>query len=107
LKPLAKATGAAEARSTQHYWALNIILLMLRATLVIILQKAAKSFATFDLSCSVRMLKLGSDDLVPPYGQVAAWQGYEIKGQEAPRVSANPALGIEACSWSGNGPIDA
>jgi hypothetical protein len=42
-----------------------------------------------------------------PYGQVAAWQRYEFKGQEAPRVSANPALGIAACSGSGNRPMDA
>ena len=40
------AAGAAKGRSTQHYWALNIILLMLSATLVIEFQEAAEAFAS-------------------------------------------------------------
>ena len=47
LKSPAKAAGAAEGRSTQHYWALNI-LLMLRSTLVIIVEHSAQFVATAD-----------------------------------------------------------
>ena len=41
LKILAKAAGVEIGRSTQHYWALNIILLMLSSTLVVEFQQAS------------------------------------------------------------------
>jgi hypothetical protein len=50
LKTAAKAAGAAEGRSTQHYWALNIILLMLRATLVVEFQQPSQALTGVDLA---------------------------------------------------------
>jgi hypothetical protein len=48
LKTLPKAAGAAERRSTQHYWTLNIILLMLRATLIIELKQSTQALGFGD-----------------------------------------------------------